>query len=224
SRSHDFLLPPSCGFQGDIQQLMIVADHRAAYDYCEHYSPDCEVPVPDQPQNQQPDTDEYNTEEDSYYYEYPYYEDVDGKPYQSPSEAETPTKEVKVVTGGDSVVTKVEEVLGGGSADKVVTSISTGSSSSASSGTATGGGGGYGEETRPYDSYDSYGNYETYYDEATAAPDGDTSRRVTITSTGTGSELDLGAGGKIDLGAGTGGRIVTSGTGTLITINKTSVG
>lgn len=38
---------------------MIVADHRAAYDYCEHYSPDCEVPVPDQPQNQDPNTDEY---------------------------------------------------------------------------------------------------------------------------------------------------------------------
>lgn len=43
--------------QGDIQQLMIVADHRAAYDYCEHYSPDCEVPAPDQPQNQDPNTD-----------------------------------------------------------------------------------------------------------------------------------------------------------------------
>lgn len=38
---------------------MIVGDHRAAYDYCEHYSPDCEVPVPDQPQNQDPNTDEY---------------------------------------------------------------------------------------------------------------------------------------------------------------------
>uniref|UniRef100_A0A7N8XQQ5 Procollagen, type V, alpha 1 n=1 Tax=Mastacembelus armatus TaxID=205130 RepID=A0A7N8XQQ5_9TELE len=45
-------------FEGDIQQLMIVADHRAAYDYCEHYSPDCEVPVPDQPQNQEPKTDD----------------------------------------------------------------------------------------------------------------------------------------------------------------------
>uniref|UniRef100_A0A3Q3GKY9 Laminin G domain-containing protein n=1 Tax=Labrus bergylta TaxID=56723 RepID=A0A3Q3GKY9_9LABR len=46
-------------FEGDIQQLMIVADHRAAYDYCEHYSPDCEVPSPEQPQNQDPNTDEY---------------------------------------------------------------------------------------------------------------------------------------------------------------------
>uniref|UniRef100_A0A4W5K690 Laminin G domain-containing protein n=1 Tax=Hucho hucho TaxID=62062 RepID=A0A4W5K690_9TELE len=46
-------------FEGDIQQLLIVADHRAAYDYCEHYSPDCEVPVPEQPQAQDPNTDEY---------------------------------------------------------------------------------------------------------------------------------------------------------------------
>uniref|UniRef100_A0A3Q2SPQ3 Laminin G domain-containing protein n=1 Tax=Fundulus heteroclitus TaxID=8078 RepID=A0A3Q2SPQ3_FUNHE len=45
-------------FEGDIQQLMIVADHRAAYDYCEHYSPDCEVPVPDRPQNQDPNTED----------------------------------------------------------------------------------------------------------------------------------------------------------------------
>lgn len=36
---------------------MIVADHRAAYDYCEHYSPDCEVQVPNQPQNQDPNVD-----------------------------------------------------------------------------------------------------------------------------------------------------------------------
>lgn len=56
-------LPVSFGFQGDIQQLMIVADHRAAYDYCEHYSPDCEVPMPDQPQNQDPNTDEYVSNE-----------------------------------------------------------------------------------------------------------------------------------------------------------------
>ncbi len=45
-------------FQGDIQQLMIVSDHRAAFDYCEHYSPDCEVPAPEQPQNQDPNNDE----------------------------------------------------------------------------------------------------------------------------------------------------------------------
>lgn len=43
-------------FQGDIQQLLIVADPRAAYDYCEHYSPDCETPTHhDTPQAQEPE-------------------------------------------------------------------------------------------------------------------------------------------------------------------------
>lgn len=43
-------------FQGDIQQLLIVADPRAAYDYCEHYSPDCETPNHhDAPQAQEPE-------------------------------------------------------------------------------------------------------------------------------------------------------------------------
>lgn len=42
--------------QGDIQQLLIVADPRAAYDYCEHYSPDCETPNHhDTPQAQEPE-------------------------------------------------------------------------------------------------------------------------------------------------------------------------
>lgn len=145
---------------------------------------------------------------------------------------------------GDSVVTEVEEDVRGASGaagGKVLTSISTSSSSgptsgssssssASSSGTATGGGDTYGEETSPYDSYDGYTNYDTYYDEATAAPDGDTTRRVTITSTdiGTGGELDLGVGGKIDLAAGTGieRSVITSGEGTSVTIsnNKTSVG
>lgn len=145
------------------------------------------------------------------------------------------------VTGDDGVITRVTEILGGGSADKVLTSISTSSgstgsssssgtsssSSSSSSSTATGGGGdAYGEETGTYDgTYDGYGNYETYYDEATASPDGDTTRRVTITSTsiGTGGGLDLGGGASIDLGAGTGGRVITSGGTITISSNKTSV-
>ena len=45
--------------QGDIQQLLFVSDHRAAYDYCEHYSPDCDTAVPDTPQSQDPNPDEY---------------------------------------------------------------------------------------------------------------------------------------------------------------------
>lgn len=156
-------------------------------------------------------------------------------------------------TDGDSVVTAVEEILSG-SGGKVLTSISTSSSSgpssgssasassgssassstgssssssSSSSGTATGGGDAYGEETSPYESYDGgYGNYETYYDESTAVPDGDDTRRVTITSVGTGGELDLGAVGKVDLGAGgvIEKSVITTGTGAATTINATSVG
>ncbi|KAL8178244.1 UNVERIFIED_CONTAM: hypothetical protein K2H54_038424 [Gekko kuhli] len=43
---------------GDIQQLLIISDPRAAYDYCEHYSPDCDSPVPNAPQAQEPQVDE----------------------------------------------------------------------------------------------------------------------------------------------------------------------
>ncbi|GCC19287.1 hypothetical protein chiPu_0021025 [Chiloscyllium punctatum] len=60
--------------QGEIQQLLIVPDHRAAYDYCEHYSPDCETPLPDSPQSQDPNFDDYDPTGDNYYYEYPYYD------------------------------------------------------------------------------------------------------------------------------------------------------
>lgn len=42
-------------FQGDIQQLLIVADPKAAYDYCEHYIPDCDVPHKDTLQAQEPE-------------------------------------------------------------------------------------------------------------------------------------------------------------------------
>lgn len=45
--------------QGDIQQLLFVSDHRAAYDHCEHYSPDCDTAVPETPQSQDPNPDEY---------------------------------------------------------------------------------------------------------------------------------------------------------------------
>ena len=53
------LLRTSLLSQGDIQQLLLVSDHRAAYDYCEHYSPDCDTAVPDKPQSQDPNPDEY---------------------------------------------------------------------------------------------------------------------------------------------------------------------
>uniref|UniRef100_A0A8C8R8A2 Thrombospondin-like N-terminal domain-containing protein n=1 Tax=Pelusios castaneus TaxID=367368 RepID=A0A8C8R8A2_9SAUR len=58
-------------FEGDIQQLLIVADPRAAYDYCEHYSPDCDSPVPRAAQAQEPQVDEYATE-DLFEYDYEY--------------------------------------------------------------------------------------------------------------------------------------------------------
>ncbi|CAJ0944691.1 unnamed protein product [Ranitomeya imitator] len=68
-----------CVRYGDIQQLLIVSDHRAAFDYCEHYSPDCDTAAPDTPQSQDPNQDEYYPEaaegDEGYYYEYPYYED-----------------------------------------------------------------------------------------------------------------------------------------------------
>lgn len=44
-----------CFLQGDIQQLLIVADPKAAYDYCEHYSPDCDTPHRDSLQAQEPE-------------------------------------------------------------------------------------------------------------------------------------------------------------------------
>uniref|UniRef100_A0A4W4GBQ7 Fibrillar collagen NC1 domain-containing protein n=1 Tax=Electrophorus electricus TaxID=8005 RepID=A0A4W4GBQ7_ELEEL len=58
-------------FEGDIQQLLLVGDPRAAYEYCEHYSPDCETPHQEQPQAQEPE-DEYNTEYTDYeeFYDY----------------------------------------------------------------------------------------------------------------------------------------------------------
>uniref|UniRef100_A0A8D3ARY1 Collagen, type XI, alpha 1b n=1 Tax=Scophthalmus maximus TaxID=52904 RepID=A0A8D3ARY1_SCOMX len=57
-------------FEGDIQQLLIVADPRAAFDYCEHYSPDCETPNHhDTPQAQEPE-EEYTNYEYGEFYDY----------------------------------------------------------------------------------------------------------------------------------------------------------
>ncbi|EPQ15331.1 Collagen alpha-1(XI) chain [Myotis brandtii] len=58
-------------FEGDIQQLLIISDPKAAYDYCEHYSPDCDSSVPKAAQAQEPQIDEYAPEEVvEYDYEY----------------------------------------------------------------------------------------------------------------------------------------------------------
>ncbi|XP_070404008.1 collagen alpha-1(V) chain isoform X2 [Nothobranchius furzeri] len=64
-------------FQGDIQQLLIASNPQAAYDFCEHYSPDCDSPLP-KTQAQDPNTYDVDTEyseaghtptETDYYYE-----------------------------------------------------------------------------------------------------------------------------------------------------------
>uniref|UniRef100_A0A8C8R7Z4 Fibrillar collagen NC1 domain-containing protein n=1 Tax=Pelusios castaneus TaxID=367368 RepID=A0A8C8R7Z4_9SAUR len=97
-------------FEGDIQQLLIVADPRAAYDYCEHYSPDCDTAVPDAPQSQDPNQDEYytegNGEGDTYYYEYPYYEDTDDT-----GKAEPPTAKPVDAEEAAREVTEIQETL-----------------------------------------------------------------------------------------------------------------
>uniref|UniRef100_A0A8C8GRQ4 Collagen, type XI, alpha 1a n=1 Tax=Oncorhynchus tshawytscha TaxID=74940 RepID=A0A8C8GRQ4_ONCTS len=66
-------------FQGDIQQLLIVADPKAAYDYCEHYSPDCETPHGHSLQAQQPE-DEVN------YTQFYDYSEVEGETENVPTD------------------------------------------------------------------------------------------------------------------------------------------
>uniref|UniRef100_A0AAV2K194 Uncharacterized protein n=1 Tax=Knipowitschia caucasica TaxID=637954 RepID=A0AAV2K194_KNICA len=57
-------------FQGDIQQLLIASNPQAAYDFCEHYSPDCDSPLP-KTQAQDPNVYYFDEEQDDH--EYPYY-------------------------------------------------------------------------------------------------------------------------------------------------------
>uniref|UniRef100_A0A4W3GGM8 Uncharacterized protein n=1 Tax=Callorhinchus milii TaxID=7868 RepID=A0A4W3GGM8_CALMI len=65
---------------------MLVSDHRAAYDYCEHYSPDCETPIPEAVQSQDPNQGDYEDLEGNYYYEYPYYENFPDDYKDGPTE------------------------------------------------------------------------------------------------------------------------------------------
>uniref|UniRef100_A0A663EMU5 Collagen type XI alpha 1 chain n=1 Tax=Aquila chrysaetos chrysaetos TaxID=223781 RepID=A0A663EMU5_AQUCH len=90
-------------FEGDIQQLLIIADPRAAYDYCEHYSPDCDSPVPNAAQAQDPQVDEY-TPEDFIEYDYEYgdadYKETDSVTEGPPLFEETIAQtEVNIVDG-----------------------------------------------------------------------------------------------------------------------------
>uniref|UniRef100_A0A8B9DHQ5 Thrombospondin-like N-terminal domain-containing protein n=1 Tax=Anser cygnoides TaxID=8845 RepID=A0A8B9DHQ5_ANSCY len=90
-------------FEGEIQQLLIIADPRAAYDYCEHYSPDCDSPVPNAAQAQDPQVDEY-TPEDFIEYDYEYgdadYKETDsvteGPPLFEETVAQTEKKKAMV--------------------------------------------------------------------------------------------------------------------------------
>eukprot|EP00063_Salmo_salar_P062406 XP_014037241.1 PREDICTED: collagen alpha-1(XI) chain-like isoform X1 [Salmo salar] len=72
-------------FQGDIQQLLIVADPKAAYDYCEHYSPDCETPHGHSLQAQQPE-DQYTTTDDLDYSQFYAYSEVEGETETVPTD------------------------------------------------------------------------------------------------------------------------------------------
>ncbi|KAB1273189.1 Collagen alpha-1 chain, partial [Camelus dromedarius] len=78
-------------WQGDIQQLLITGDPKAAYDYCEHYSPDCDNSAPRAAQAQEPQVDEY-APEDIMEYDYEYGE-AEYKEAESVTETPTVTEE-----------------------------------------------------------------------------------------------------------------------------------
>uniref|UniRef100_A0A8C0CFB2 Collagen type XI alpha 1 chain n=1 Tax=Balaenoptera musculus TaxID=9771 RepID=A0A8C0CFB2_BALMU len=78
-------------FEGDIQQFLIIGDPKAAYDYCEHYSPDCDSSAPKAAQAQEPQIDEY-APEDIMEYDYEYGE-AEYKEAESVTEIPTVTEE-----------------------------------------------------------------------------------------------------------------------------------
>uniref|UniRef100_A0A8C9NFZ8 Collagen type XI alpha 1 chain n=1 Tax=Serinus canaria TaxID=9135 RepID=A0A8C9NFZ8_SERCA len=104
-------------FEGEIQQLLIIADPRAAFDYCEHYSPDCDSPVPNAAQAQDPRVDEY-TPEDLIEYDYEY-GDADYKETDSVTEG-LPLFEEKVAQTEKkkTVVKKKKRTVATSSKDK----------------------------------------------------------------------------------------------------------
>ncbi|XP_055486626.1 collagen alpha-1(XI) chain-like, partial [Leucoraja erinacea] len=86
---------------GDIQQLLIVGDPRAAYDYCDHYSPDCNTPLPHLPQAQEPQVTQLPpdvTPDDGYGYYGADYVEYGTEPAQEERHgADTPGQEVNNV-------------------------------------------------------------------------------------------------------------------------------
>uniref|UniRef100_A0A674GKR7 Thrombospondin-like N-terminal domain-containing protein n=1 Tax=Taeniopygia guttata TaxID=59729 RepID=A0A674GKR7_TAEGU len=105
-------------FEGEIQQLLIIADPRAAFDYCEHYSPDCDSPVPNAAQAQDPRVDEY-TPEDFIEYDYEYgdadYKETDsvteGLPLFEETVAQTEKKKAMVKKKKRTVATSSKDKL-----------------------------------------------------------------------------------------------------------------
>uniref|UniRef100_A0A3Q2CAA0 Collagen, type XI, alpha 1a n=1 Tax=Cyprinodon variegatus TaxID=28743 RepID=A0A3Q2CAA0_CYPVA len=92
-------------FEGDIQQLLIVPDPKAAYDYCEHYSPDCETPHKDSLQAQEPEEEVSQSGSvrrpirlnnvDGDYYTYTDFGNLDDTQTQSPVATSGPSQAVK---------------------------------------------------------------------------------------------------------------------------------
>ncbi|KAK2106928.1 hypothetical protein P7K49_016442 [Saguinus oedipus] len=82
------------GDSGDIQQFLITGDPKAAYDYCEHYSPDCDSSAPKAAQAQEPQIDENSiyAPEDVIEYDYEYGE-AEYKEAESVTEGPTVTEE-----------------------------------------------------------------------------------------------------------------------------------
>uniref|UniRef100_A0A8C2KD55 Collagen, type XI, alpha 1a n=1 Tax=Cyprinus carpio TaxID=7962 RepID=A0A8C2KD55_CYPCA len=90
-------------FEGDIQQLLIVADPKAAYDYCEHYSPDCDVPQKDTLQAQEPGEEPNNVDGEYYTDSELDYGTVDASKTQSPVATTGPNQAVEEEVFSDYV-------------------------------------------------------------------------------------------------------------------------
>ncbi|XP_051520727.1 collagen alpha-1(XI) chain-like [Myxocyprinus asiaticus] len=93
-------------FQGEIQQLLIASNPQAAYDFCEHYSPDCDSPLP-KVQSQDPNT--YDVD--------PAYSEADHTPtetdyYYTVEEEASPQPESDL-TGYEETITQVDEPVPG---------------------------------------------------------------------------------------------------------------
>ncbi|KAG2461338.1 COBA1 protein, partial [Polypterus senegalus] len=91
-------------FEGDIQQLLIVDDPKAALDYCEHYSPDCDTPHSDTPQAQEPHAEEEYTTDALLEYDYEYGEG-------ELAETEIPPTEEAVIQPEINNVEETEEYI-----------------------------------------------------------------------------------------------------------------